>query len=402
MMTPMLLRNSPPVADLFRNKNLFVGLVAFIAAATFIGVGLLWPTGDDSFTLGTGPVADTEKGQIQTIDARECPPPQKGTCIDAEVEITSGDETGKVVPIQVSSGGPTPVYEVGDTVRVAEVQYSEEQPEPIYSLVDFERRAPMIWLALAFGLLVILFGRLRGALSLVGLAASLAVVMLFIVPSILEGKPPLAVALVGSMAVMLITIALAHGLGPKSLAAILGTACSLILVGVLAVVFTNLTNLTGFSSEEATALAVSGSDISLSGLLIAGIIIGALGVLDDVTISQASTVLALRSANPTQKFGSLYKRAIEVGRDHVSATVNTLVLAYVGSSLPVLIILGSGQLGIVDAVNLEIIAKEIVATLVGSIGLIAAVPITTALAALMADSLSEEELHEAAEGGHHH
>ena len=144
------------------------------------------------------------------------------------------------------------------------------------------------------------------------------------------------------------------------------------------------------------------SDISISGLLIAGIIIGALGVLDDVTISQASTVMALRAADPGQSFRGLYSRAIEVGRDHVSATVNTLVLAYVGSSLPVLLIFGSGQLGLVDAVNLEIVAKEIVATLVGSIGLIAAVPITTALAVLLADRLSESELHEAAEGGHHH
>jgi uncharacterized membrane protein len=147
---------------------------------------------------------------------------------------------------------------------------------------------------------------------------------------------------------------------------------------------------------------VGGSDISISGLLIAGIIIGALGVLDDVTISQASTVMALRAADPGQSFRRLYGRAIEVGRDHVSATVNTLVLAYVGSSLPVLLIFGSGQLGLVDAANLEIVAKEIVATLVGSIGLIAAVPITTALAVLLADRLSQEELQEAAESGHHH
>jgi uncharacterized membrane protein len=182
----------------------------------------------------------------------------------------------------------------------------------------------------------------------------------------------------------------------------LGTTVSLVLVGVLAVVFTGLTNLTGFSSEEASLLAVGNSDISISGLLVAGIIIGALGVLDDVTISQSSTVMALRAADPKQSFRRLYGRAIEVGRDHVSATVNTLVLAYVGSSLPVLLVFGSGELGLVDAANLEIVAKEIVATLVGSIGLIAAVPITTALAAWMTDSLSEAELREAAEGGHHH
>jgi uncharacterized membrane protein len=386
--------------DYFSGRALFVGAVIALSAATLIGLALLWPTGSDNVEIGVGPPGSTEKGKIELVESRACPPPVKGTCTDAEVRLLSGPEQDLLVPVQLSSGGPVPVFEVGDTVRVAEVRYGTAAP--VYSVVDFERRSPMLWLAIAFVVLVLVFGRLRGALSLVGLAASLGIVLVFIVPAILDGQPPLAVALVGSMAVMLITIALAHGLGPKSLAAILGTTFSLLLVGVLAVVFTGLTNLTGFSSEEATLLAVGDSDISISGLLIAGIIIGALGVLDDVTISQASTVMALRAADPGQSFRGLYSRAIEVGRDHVSATVNTLVLAYVGSSLPVLLIFGSGQLGLVDAVNLEIVAKEIVATLVGSIGLIAAVPITTALAVLLADRLSESELHEAAEGGHHH
>jgi uncharacterized membrane protein len=302
--------------------------------------------------------------------------------------------------VEVSTGGPSPQFEPGDTVKVAKVSIPGSQP--VYSIVDFERRAPMLWLAIAFAVLVVAFGRLRGALSLVGLAASLAIVLVFIVPAILDGSSPLLVALVGSMAVMLVTISLAHGLGPKSIAAILGTSVSLLLVGALAQLFTELTNLTGFSSEEATLLAASGAELSLSGLLVAGILIAALGVLDDVTISQSSTVMALRATNPEQGFRALYWRAIDVGRDHVSATVNTLVLAYVGSSLPLLLIFGSGELGLIDASNLEIVAKEIVATLVGSIGIIAAVPITTALAALMAESLTDEELEQAAEGGHQH
>ena len=382
------------------SKRPFIYAVAALAVATLVGMVVLWPGGAEEPELGFGPQGDTEKGEIEAVESRQCPPPAQGTCVDAEVKLLSGPEEGLSVSVQLSSGGPSPDFSVGDTVRVAEVSFGNA--EPVYSVVDFERRAPMLWLAIAFVVLVLLFGRLRGALSLVGLVASLAIVLVFIVPAIIDGEPPLLVAIVGSMAVMLVTISLAHGLGPKSLAAILGTTFSLILVGVLAVVFTELTSLTGFSSEEATLLAVGNSDISISGLLVAGIIIGALGVLDDVTISQSSTVMALRAAHPNQSFRGLYNRAIEVGRDHVSATVNTLVLAYVGSSLPVLLVFGSGQIGLIDAVNLEIVAKEIVATLVGSIGLIAAVPITTALAALMADTLSEEELEEAADGGHHH
>jgi uncharacterized membrane protein len=227
------------------------------------------------------------------------------------------------------------------------------------------------------------------------------VVLVFVVPAILDGEPPLAVAVVGSLAVALVTIPLAHGGGPKSLAALLGTAASLLLTALLASVFTEAAHLTGFSSEEAIFLQVSGADLSLDGLLLAGMVIGALGVLDDVTVSQASTVLALRGAAPALGFRDLFGRALRVGRDHVSATVNTLVLAYVGASLPVLLIFSSADLGLGEALGLEVVATEVVATLVGSIGLIAAVPVTTALAAMLALRESPERL-AASEHGHAH
>ena len=208
-------------------------------------------------------------------------------------------------------------------------------------------------------------------------------------------------AVTGALAIALVTIPLAHGLGAKSMAALLGTAASLLLTAVLAVLFTELTHLTGLSSEEAIFLQLGQADLSLEGLLLAGIVIGALGVLDDVTISQASTVLALRRANPALGFGELFGRALQVGRDHVSATVNTLVLAYVGASLPALLLFSAADLGVAEVVNFEIVAKEIVATLVGSIGLVAAVPITTALAALLALREDPERL-AGAEPAHAH
>jgi uncharacterized membrane protein len=235
----------------------------------------------------------------------------------------------------------------------------------------------------------------------VGLAASLAVVIFFVVPAILDGRPPLAVALAGGVAVMLVTIALAHGLGAKSIAAALGTAFSLALTVGLALLFTNLTHLTGFSSEEAVLLNATGAGVSFKGLVLAGMVIAALGVLDDVTVSQASTVMALRRAHPGQTLGQLYRGALEVGRDHVAATVNTLVLAYAGASLPILLVFSVGATPFADAVNGEAVAEPIVATLVGSIGLIAAVPITTALAALLATRLPAERLPDAAHGHAH-
>jgi len=269
-----------------------------------------------------------------------------------------------------------------------------------YTLYDFERRGPMLLLAGLFVLVVLVFARWRGALSLVGLAISLAIVLLFIVPAILDGKSALLVALVGAFAVAYTTIPLAHGWGPKSLAALLGSLASLLLTALLAVLFTNLTHLTGLSSEEAIFLQIGAANVSLQGLLLAGIIIGALGVLDDVTISQASTVMALRRANPALNLRRLSALALDVGRDHVSATVNTLVLAYVGASLPILLLFSATDLGVSDALNLEVVAKEVVATLVGSIGLITAVPITTALAALLALSVGPGEIED--DGGHGH
>lgn len=191
-------------------------------------------------------------------------------------------------------------------------------------------------------------------------------------------------ALVGALAIMLVTIPLAHGIGPKAVAACLGTTVSLLLTLGLASVFTDLTHLTGLSSEEAIYLRATSGDVSLQGLLLAGMVIGALGVLDDLTVTQASIVLALRGANPSLGTTSLFRGGLSVGHDHIAATVNTLFLAYAGAALPVLLIFNLSGTSFSDAINSEAVAAEAIATLVGSIGLIAAVPVTTAVAALLA------------------
>jgi uncharacterized membrane protein len=374
-----------------RGTRPFAIAVGAVALATLVGLAVLWP-GEAETVLAEGLTAPTERAEVTGVSEFPCPPPQPGTCGEAEIRIETGDEEGAEVTLTLGGTLLEPELEVGDDIRVTRTDLVPGVPQqaagaPTYALADFERRAPLLWLAIAFAALVVAFGRLRGALSLVGLAASLALIVLFIVPAILDGSEPLAVAIVGSLAVMLVTIALAHGLGPKSLAAILGTTASLLLVAFLALAFTEITNLTGLASEEPALLQLEGVEVSFEGLLLAGMVIGALGVLDDVTVSQASTVLALRAANPGLRVRELYGRALDVGRDHVSATVNTLVLAYAGASLPVLLIFGSGELGFVDAVNVELVAQEVVATLVGSIGLIAAVPITTVLAATLARDL---------------
>jgi uncharacterized membrane protein len=395
-----------------RTGRIFAALATALALVTAAGLLVLWPGDENEPALAGGLAAGTEQAEVLSATSGPCPPPQPGQCGEADVRLESGPDEGQTVTLTLGAELQQPELDPGDLIRVAgvastplpggETTATPTGGDAAYTFVDFERRSPMLWLAIAFVVLVVAFARLRGILSLLGLAISLAIVLGFIVPAILHGESPLAVAVVGAMAVMLVTISLAHGLGAKSLAAIVGTAASLLMVAALAAAFTELTHLTGLSSEEATLLQVQGLEVDFQGLLLAGMVIGALGVLDDVTVSQASTVMALRAANPAMGFGELYRRALVVGRDHVSATVNTLVLAYVGSSLPILLIFSTGELGILEAVNVELVAKEIVATLVGSIGLIAAVPLTTALAGLLAGGMRAESMQDDAAAAHAH
>ncbi len=366
-----------------------------LALVTAIGLAVLWPRGE---TLAVQELVAGEdlSATVTAVIEGDCEELAGPGCERLAVELNSGAEAGSTTSITLPGDEVQPDVEVGDDLRVLAIDPASglglddaplggEGVERTYIFVDFERGLPLAALALIFVVLVVVFGRRRGALALCGLAASLALVLLFVVPAIVQGGPPLGVALVGALAVMLITISLTHGLGAKSAAAMMGTTCALLLTALLATLFIELGAITGLVSEQATLLrGASEGALSLPGLVLAGVVIGALGVLDDVTVSQASTVMALRRADPAQGARQLYSAALDVGRDHVGATVNTLVLAYVGAALPVLLLFSTQDIGLGTAVQREAVAEEIVATLVGSIGLIAAMPLTTALAAALA------------------
>jgi uncharacterized membrane protein len=367
--------------------RLLVAAVAVLALATVVGIVALWPTE----RLEAPPAlqrVDTLAAEVVAVAAAQCRGPGNRDCRLVTMRLEADGEPATAL-LGDSAVGLQP--QVGDDVRLRRNEVPRGAPgasEGTYTLVDFERRAPMLVLAVGFVVLVVALGRAKGLRALCGLTASVAVVFAFVVPAILTGRPPLAVAVVGALAVMLITIPLAHGLEAKSLAAIAGTVVSLALIVTLAVVFVGAAQLTGLSSDASQLLVAGGDDVSLQGLILAGMIIGALGVLDDVTVSQASTVMALRRADPGLPFGRLYRAALGVGQDHAAATVNTLVLAYVGASLPALLVLGLADLAPGQALNTEAVAEPIIATLVGSIGLLAAVPITTAIVSLLAVRLS--------------
>ncbi len=370
-----------------------ISTVVAIAVVTVVGLFVLWP--GDELELGTSTAADARSAEVVTVGTDGCRPELGPGCRTLGI-VLGGDRTTATF----AGDALTPLPEPGARIRVVPgvpVVTGGTAPPP-WVFLDYDRRAPLVLLALLFALVIVVLARRRGLLALAGLAASLGVLATFVVPAILDGRPPVAVAVVGALAILLITLALAHGISAMTLAAVIGSAATLLLTALLATFAVDAVQLTGLVSEQAVVLrAASGGVLEPQGLLLAGIVIGALGVLDDVTVSQSSTVAALRRAAPEMPARRLYAEALRVGRDHLAATVNTLALAYAGAALPVLLVFSTVGTGLGDAINREIVAQEVTALLVGSIGLACAVPLTTAIAVALARRVPQEML-----GDEHH
>jgi uncharacterized membrane protein len=242
----------------------------------------------------------------------------------------------------------------------------------------------MLWLVALFAAAVLLLGRWRGLASLVALGFSFLVLAVYLFPAILTGASPLIVGVLAASVIMFGVLYLTHGVSAQTSSAVLGTVLSLGLIGVLGATFSAATRLTGLDDDTTKLIGFLGHGIDARGLLLAGMVIGALGVLDDVTVTQTSAVWELRRANPELGMRALYTAALRIGRDHVSSAVNTLALAYTGAALPVLLIFSLSGQGFDMMITTQDIAQEVVRTLVGSIGLVAAVPITTVIAAVVA------------------
>ncbi len=324
-------------------------------------------------------------------------------CRDVFLTGMSGNFDGQTFTVQTTPldalGGGMPAYATGDSVIVQTQLINGEQR---YFLSDIVRRGPILWLTIAFIGAVWLFGGLRALRSFAGMAVSLVILLFFMLPRILAGDPPVLIALIGSAVIMMITFWLSHGWNKKSIAALAGTCASLLLTAMLAWIASVYAKLAGTADEEIFFLLSDYPSLDTTGILLAAIIIGTLGVLDDVTIAQSSAVFELRHANPRWNAKQLYTSALRIGSDHIAAAVNTLILAYAGTALPLLLLLAGVQSGesIWTFLNREAIATEIVRTLVGSIGLLAAVPLTTWIASAMAVKVDASSMHQ--HENHHH
>lgn len=327
--------------------------------------------------------AQKQTGQTQSYyEATITGISQKETGSIATVQITSGELRGEMAEVAIlpDPRSANSTYQKGDRVIILRTE-DEQGNEQLTYIVDFVRTPTLLTLIALFVVFVLFVGRLHGFLSLLGMVYSFLIIGQFVVPNIIAGNNAIFVAIVGGILISPVTFYISHGIKWKTTVAIMGTVVSLLITGLLAALFVTRAKLTGASSDEALFVqSMISNDINLRDLLLGGIIIGSLGILDDITVSQAAIVEKLLKTAKQTSFWAIYHHAMDIGKDHIASLVNTLILVYAGASLPLFLLFYNSGLSYSSALSSEIVATEVVRTLVGSIGLVAAVPITTALA----------------------
>jgi uncharacterized membrane protein len=364
-----------------RARRITLWLLVPAVLLTALGMLLLWPHDAPRSVEGEGP--DRAFGQIVTIAPEACPEvPEGDTPLTGCGTVTVRLDDGATVTTDMPGGPGAPEIETGDDIVLLALANEDGTIE--YSIADHQRSTELWMLGVVFALAVVAFGRWRGLTALGGLAVTFVILLYFIVPAILDGRSPIAVAVVGAAAIMLIVLYLTHGFSTTTTIAVAGTLASLAITATLAALATAVVHLTGVADDTSNYLSITQGEVNMQGLLLAGIVIGSLGVLDDVTVTQSATVSELAIANPRYGFRQLYGAATRIGRAHIASVINTIVLAYAGASLPLMLLFAAGNTPVGELLTSQLISQELVRSAVGTIGLVAAVPITTALAALLA------------------
>jgi len=297
-------------------------------------------------------------------------------CANVAAQLLQGDEKGQSVTIPLTDAIYSSGTEIGQRIKLIRVPPADGQPAQ-YQFSDFERRTPLVALSLLFAVAVVAVARWRGFASLIGLGFAGFILVKFMFPALVSGSNPVLVGLIGSSAIMFVVLYAAHGFSARTTTALVGTLAGLILSGLLGYGATRWAHLTGVSAEEDYVLAAAAPDLALTSVVICGIIVAGLGVLNDVTITQASAVWELADSDPDQK--RLFSRAMRIGRDHIASTVYTIAFATAGAVLPVLLLIAIYDRPLLEVLQTELFASELIRTLVGSIGLVLAVPLTTAI-----------------------
>lgn len=378
-----------------------VAALCVIGLAMVVGAVLLWPSGHKAeiplpFQNAAGGAVSTVRGQVQSTALADCGSPSagqvltgspapgvagSGTCVQSMVRIDTGPNSGADTLIEFSRSPGNPELMAGETIRI--FRQVDAQGVTSYGFYDYERGWSLALLAALFAIVIVAVARWRGLRALAGIVVAFAVLVVFLLPALRDGAPALPAALVASAAILFAVIYLAHGISLRTSAALLGTLTAMLLSAFLSWGAIELTHLTGLSEDHNNEVAAYMGNVSIKGLLLAGFIIGSLGVLNDVTITQASAVFELAHVGHGSR-REIFLRGMRVGSDHIASTVYTLVLAYAGSSLPLLLLFSVANRSLMDVLTSEGVAIEIARSAVGGIALALAVPLTTALAAVLA------------------
>ncbi|MCP2276397.1 YibE/F family protein [Nocardia amikacinitolerans] len=394
--------HSGPIAIGDTAARVVVGLLTVIGVLTVIATIWLWPSRQHveiplpMQNAGGGAVV-TEAGTVIAQDVGPCGSPSIGkvfadkpepprtnayTCQRSLITIDSGPHAGNKTLLEIAPGPGQPDLRAGDEIRI--VRQTDPTGTPLYSFEDYSRGLPLTLIALAFVVVIIVVARWRGVRALIGLVFAFAVLVMFLLPALLDGKPAIPVALTAGSLILYAVLYLAHGVNLRTSSALLGTLSAMLLAAGLSWLAIEMTHLTGLSEEQNTNVATYIEHVSITGLLLAGFIIGSLGVLNDVTITQASAAFELAALDESASRREVYTAAMRVGRDHIASTVYTLVLAYAGGALPLLLLFSVAGRSIRDVLAGDAVAIEIARSSVGGIALALSVPLTTGIAALLA------------------
>lgn len=337
----------------------------------------------EGVTTLSGTATEVETFSCTTPGVEGSPPTgvQPATCATVLVDLAGGPERGETVEVVVDSTAFGSGLAVGDDLRVLRIPL--DGSPATYAFLQVDRGPPLTALAVSFALAVVVVARLRGLLALVGLGLSFLVILEFMLPALLLGDDPLLVGVVGAAAIMFVVLYLAHGVSIRTTTALVGTLFGLALAALLGSWAVEAARLTGIASEEDLLLGAVATRVDLSGLLLCGIVIAGLGVLNDVTVTQASAVWELSALQPEASASRLFRGSMRIGRDHIASSVYTIAFAYTGAALPALLLIVLYQRPLGDTLSTEAIAQELVSTLVGAIGLVLAVPLTTAVGVVL-------------------
>lgn len=370
-------------------------VVGLIAVGIIAGIVALWPDSDkvpkNANPYGAKGVSFVN-ATVSGVSPFDCGsggegpdglPSVKGSC----AHITASTAGGSA-KFDLDAGHFKAGMHKGDKVKLVRLQPPGQ--EASYEFLDFRRGLPLTALALAFGVVVVAVARWRGLFAIVGVGVTLVALTKFILPAFLAGESPIQVAVVGSAGIMIVVLYLAHGISIRTTSALFGTFFGLGLTAGLGLLATHWTSLTGIGSEDDQTLIAVASNVHMSGVVAASTVIAGLGILNDVTVTQASAVWELRAVQPAIRAGELFRSAMRIGRDHIASSVYTLLFAYAGSAMTILLLITAYQRGLAEMATTEQITEEIVRTLVGAIGLVLAVPITTVIAVIMAPKGEDE------------